>query len=137
MLPPSHEIQRLHFARDFAGLFTLTYNNSNATGCGDNDGLGYMRGETPQVNLPAHCSGKTEQLGADASPYVVKVALEALGNVEAVDVPRKWFAGGQPLDEYAEWPPSLKPADELTKQAKAKAGELQKATVAAEHGGRD
>ena len=70
------------FARDFDGLFTLTYNNSNATGCGDNDGLGYMRGETPQVNLPAHCSGKTEQLGADSSPYVVKVALEALGNVE-------------------------------------------------------
>ena len=90
--PATYEIQRLHFARDFDGLFTLTYNNSNATGCGDNDGLGYMRGETPQVNLPAHCSGKTEQLGADASPYVVKVALEALGNVEAVDVTRNGTA---------------------------------------------
>ena len=44
--------------------------------------------------------------------------------------PLKWFAGGQPLDEYAECPPSLKTADELTKQAKAKAGELQKAKAA-------
>ena len=89
--PATYEIQRLHFARDFDGLFTLTYNNSNATGCGDNDGLGHARRDAAG-QPPAHCSGKTEQLGADASPYVVKVALEALGNVEAVDVTRNGTA---------------------------------------------
>ena len=61
----TYEVQQVHFDSAFTGDFTLSLNQSDRA-----DGV----------------SDKTEALSVGCSAYQMKIALEELANVEAVDV---------------------------------------------------